>query len=65
MKEPPLSSPAGRSGKAIALALRYPTHEIKKKKAETGKRGVQQTLKKKKKGGYGNGDSRRRSKTYR
>lgn len=58
-KRAALSSPAGRSVKVIALAVHYPTHEIKK--AETEKKGVQKTVKKKK-GVYGNRDSKNREK---
>lgn len=57
-----LSSPAGRSVKAIALAVHCPTHEIKKRQRE--KRGVQRRVKR----GCGNRDSKkseRRNKGYR
>lgn len=56
-----LSSPAGRSVKAIALAVHYPAHEIKK--AETEKRGEQQKKKKKKR--LVTQRRGRRNKTYR
>lgn len=57
-KRAALSSPAGRSVKVIALAVHYPTHEIKK--AETEKKGVEKTVKKK--GVCGNKDSKNREK---
>lgn len=54
MKEPPLSSPAGRSAKAIALAVqcmeqkRERAFRKKKKKSEGGKDDEMKTAKKQK-----------------
>lgn len=59
-KRAALSSPAGRSVKAIALAVHCPAHEIQKNKKKKAERAKERKRKRREfKGGWGGGEKKR------